>query len=95
MVGKNPFHLPASTGEMPQLHAPSLPADHSLCRKESHARNSFAKAAPDGLVRAEERSLGLVSESRIRGMVPFFAWRLSSFPHLRRAYLFAVVNPVG
>jgi hypothetical protein len=73
MVGKNPFHFLASFDEMPQLHASSLPADHFLGRKKSHERTRFAKAAPDDLGRTEERSLGLVSESRFPGMPHFSA----------------------
>jgi hypothetical protein len=65
MVGKNPLHITASTCEMSQLYAPLLPADYSCCKtSRERRRNSLAKGATDRLV-GKERSLGLVSESRV------------------------------
>ena len=56
MVGKNPLRIPASTCEMSQLHAPSLPADFSLYGKQSRKRkrDSSAKGATDRLASGKE-----------------------------------------
>lgn len=63
MVGKKPLHIPASTGEMSQLYATSLPADYCCYCKTSRKRKrgSLAKGARNRLTEREEESLSLNS----------------------------------
>ena len=63
MVGEKPFHVPASTCEMSQLYATSLPADYYYYGKTSckRKRGSLAKGARNCLAGREEESLSLNS----------------------------------
>src|SRR5438105_9372856 len=59
MVGKDAVHIPTSACKMPQLRAPSLPADHGCHRKTSCQPSDVGKRTRVCCVRAKGTPFGL------------------------------------